>query len=203
MGSIPRSGRSPAEGNGQPTPVFLPEKSHGQRSLVGSSPWGHKESDTTWSLHDNSNNCQEHPFSRSSPNWCLLLAFLPLAPIPLGKIFVVTLGLSLATAHGGFSCHGARASCPEAWGILFSQPRIEPTSPVLEGGFLTTGWPGNSPIWFVTQCPLLRVAFLDHPHLRWPLLQSSLSILLSSTALELWIHRSVYHLSPPLQWKFH
>ena len=27
----------------QPTPVFLPEESHGQRSLVGYSPWGHKE----------------------------------------------------------------------------------------------------------------------------------------------------------------
>ena len=26
----------------QPTPVFLPRKSHGQRSLVGYSPWGHK-----------------------------------------------------------------------------------------------------------------------------------------------------------------
>ena len=31
----------------QPTPVFLPRESHGQRSLVGYSPWGHKESDTT------------------------------------------------------------------------------------------------------------------------------------------------------------
>ena len=30
-----------------PTPVFLPGKSHGRRSLVGYSPWGHKESDTT------------------------------------------------------------------------------------------------------------------------------------------------------------
>ena len=29
-----------------PTPVFLPGKSHGQRSLVGYSPWGHKESET-------------------------------------------------------------------------------------------------------------------------------------------------------------
>jgi len=29
----------------QPTPVFLPWKSRGQRSLVGYSPWGHKESD--------------------------------------------------------------------------------------------------------------------------------------------------------------
>ena len=31
----------------QPTPVFLPGESHGQRSLVGYSPWGGKESDTT------------------------------------------------------------------------------------------------------------------------------------------------------------
>ena len=29
----------------QPCPVFLPGKPHGQRSLVGYSPWGHKESD--------------------------------------------------------------------------------------------------------------------------------------------------------------
>ena len=31
----------------QPTPIFLPGESHGQRSLVGYSPWGRKESDTT------------------------------------------------------------------------------------------------------------------------------------------------------------
>ena len=31
----------------QPTPVLLPGKSHGQRSLVGCSPWGREESDTT------------------------------------------------------------------------------------------------------------------------------------------------------------
>ena len=31
----------------QPTPVLLPGKSHGQSSLVGYSPWDHKESDTT------------------------------------------------------------------------------------------------------------------------------------------------------------
>ena len=35
----------------QPTPVLLPGKSHGQRSLVGHSPSGHKESDTTEQLH--------------------------------------------------------------------------------------------------------------------------------------------------------
>ena len=46
-GSIPASGRSPGEGKWQPTPVFLPGESHGGRSLVGYSPWGHKESGTT------------------------------------------------------------------------------------------------------------------------------------------------------------
>ena len=35
------------EKGSQPTPVFLPGESHGQRSLAGYSPWGHKESDTT------------------------------------------------------------------------------------------------------------------------------------------------------------
>ena len=34
----------------QPTPVFLPRESHGQRSLVGYSPWGGKESDITEQL---------------------------------------------------------------------------------------------------------------------------------------------------------
>ena len=35
----------------QPTPVFLLEESHRQRCLVGYSPWGCKESDTTEGLH--------------------------------------------------------------------------------------------------------------------------------------------------------
>ena len=34
-----------------PTPVLLPGKSHGWRSLVGCSPWDHEESDTTEQLH--------------------------------------------------------------------------------------------------------------------------------------------------------
>ena len=34
-GSIPGMGRSPGEGNGNPTPLFLPGKSHGQRNLAG------------------------------------------------------------------------------------------------------------------------------------------------------------------------
>ena len=49
-GSIPGSGRSPWRREWQPTPVFLPGESHGQRSLVGYSPWGCKESDRTKQL---------------------------------------------------------------------------------------------------------------------------------------------------------
>ena len=46
-GWIPGSESSPGGGKWQPTPVVLPEKFHGQRSLAGHSPWAHKESETT------------------------------------------------------------------------------------------------------------------------------------------------------------
>ena len=45
-GSIPGLGRFPGE-EMEPAPVFFPGKSHGQRSLVGYSPWGCKELDRT------------------------------------------------------------------------------------------------------------------------------------------------------------
>ena len=65
----------------QPTPVLLPGESHGRRSLVGCSPWGCKESDTTKRLHfhfslsctgeGNGNplhySCQENP--RDGGSW--------------------------------------------------------------------------------------------------------------------------------------
>ena len=47
VGSIPGWGRSPGEGNGNPPQYSCLENPHGQRSLVGYSPEGHKESDTT------------------------------------------------------------------------------------------------------------------------------------------------------------
>ena len=50
-GFDPWVGKIPWRRKWQPTPVFLPGESHGQRSLVGYSPWGHKESDTTERLH--------------------------------------------------------------------------------------------------------------------------------------------------------
>ena len=41
-GSIPRSGRSPGEGNGNPLQYSWLENPHGQRGLAGYSPWGRK-----------------------------------------------------------------------------------------------------------------------------------------------------------------
>ena len=43
----------------QPTPVLLPGRSHGQRSLVGYSPWGCKMSDMIERLNSNNNNSTE------------------------------------------------------------------------------------------------------------------------------------------------
>ena len=50
-GFHPWVGNIPWRRKWQPTPVFLPGKSHGQRSLAGYSPWGCKESDTTEHTH--------------------------------------------------------------------------------------------------------------------------------------------------------
>ena len=43
----PWVGKIPRRRKWQPTPVLLPGESHGGRGLVGYSPWGRKESDTT------------------------------------------------------------------------------------------------------------------------------------------------------------
>ena len=49
--SIPAWGRAPGGGKWQPMSVLLPGKFHGQKSLEGCSPWGHKELDTTERLN--------------------------------------------------------------------------------------------------------------------------------------------------------
>ena len=65
------------EGNGNP-PVFLPGKLHGQRSLVGYSPWYCKESDTTEQLNNN--------------KWQVMLRILPCACLslvyPFGEVCI-------------------------------------------------------------------------------------------------------------------
>jgi len=51
LDSIHGSGISSWRRKWQPTPVLLPGKFHGWRSLVGYSPWGYKELDMTEQLH--------------------------------------------------------------------------------------------------------------------------------------------------------
>ena len=50
-GFDPWVGKIPWRRKWQPTPIFLPGESHGQRSLAGYSPWDYKESDTTERLN--------------------------------------------------------------------------------------------------------------------------------------------------------
>ena len=57
-------GKIPWRRKWQPTPVFLPGKSHGQRSLVGYSPWGHKRVGHNWATEQEQ---QAEPWRR----WCI------------------------------------------------------------------------------------------------------------------------------------
>ena len=61
-GSLPWVGKIPWRREWEPTPVFLPEESHGLKSLTGYSPWGHKESDMTEQL--------THTHIHTHPFWC-------------------------------------------------------------------------------------------------------------------------------------
>ena len=54
-GLHPWVGNIPRRRKWQPTPVFMPGKSHGQSSLAGYSPWGGKESDMTYQVNNNNN----------------------------------------------------------------------------------------------------------------------------------------------------
>ena len=63
-GLIPGSERSPGEGNGSPLQYSCLEKSHGQRSLAGYSPWSHRV------RHDRSTNTTIKNYGE---HWCSLL----------------------------------------------------------------------------------------------------------------------------------
>ena len=68
LGSIP--GKILWRGKWQPTPVLLLGKSHGQRSMVGYSPQGRKESDTTEQLHFHFHVLEKEMATHSSvPAW--------------------------------------------------------------------------------------------------------------------------------------
>ena len=63
VGSVPRSGRSPAEGNGNPLPVFLPGESQGRGNVLGCRLWGCTESDVTEATYQQQ---QQQPINKFS-----------------------------------------------------------------------------------------------------------------------------------------
>ena len=77
----PWVGKIPWRRKCQPTPIFLPGKSHGERSLVGHSPWGCKELDMTerGSRHS-------HGVGRAEPRVMLGWSWVWRLPRPYGRL---------------------------------------------------------------------------------------------------------------------
>ena len=71
-GFNPWVGKIPWRRKSQPTPVFLPGKSHGRSSLVGYSPWGRKESDMTEQVYFH--------FTKGEESWCVIGSLLCSGP---------------------------------------------------------------------------------------------------------------------------
>ena len=91
----PWIGKIPWRRKWQPTPVFLPGKSHGQRSLVGFSPWGCKESDTSEQLNTHVHTLEKMPSSGKTSRG--LGQVLPQCCLP--HVFYVELYLSLVYTY--------------------------------------------------------------------------------------------------------
>ena len=73
----------------QPTPVLLPGKSHGWRRLVGCSPWGREESDTTKRLH-----FHFFTFMHWRRKWQPTPVFLPGNPRDGGALWAAVYGVT-------------------------------------------------------------------------------------------------------------
>ena len=68
-------------GNSKPRPVFLPGKFHGQQSLLGYSPWGHKEWNTTGAKHTQGNN--NRSWKNDDPCYAVAKYLAKLSPIKI------------------------------------------------------------------------------------------------------------------------
>ena len=124
MGSIPGSRRSSGEWKWQPTPVLSPGESHGQMSLVGYSPWGHKDSDTTeqlssihpsqiwivvqmwlqqpnWLNSEKENQIRSQPSNFSLSSWDVLKRQSP--KVCPNKLLVCSRSTNVITTQGAFS----------------------------------------------------------------------------------------------------
>ena len=93
----------------QSTPVLLPGKSHGQRSLVGYSPWGRKESDMTE---------RYSPFTMPRPEgWVRIKPVKTLEKDSEGSLFQAD-GRVGIKPHSGVAELGARPLVQQDWTAL-------------------------------------------------------------------------------------
>ena len=101
----------------QPTPVLLPGKSHGWRSLAGYSPWGCKESDTTERLHFLFFVTFIHIIVCS----CKLFLFIPLWNVPQSIVYSVVGKLLWMAVLWTFSVCLLVVICTYFFGAFVSQ----------------------------------------------------------------------------------
>ena len=139
LGLIPDLGRSPGGRQGKPLQYCCLENPHGQRSLVGYSPWDHKEVDTTEQL------CTAQQYIIK------LLLYIPAATKMLQ--LCPTLCDPMDCSLPGSSVHGTLQARILEWIAMLSSRgsswlRIEPislTSPALVGRFFITSTTWQAP----------------------------------------------------------
>ena len=121
---IPGSGRSPGGGKWQLILVLLPGKFHGQRNLVGCSPWGRQGSDTTERLpfhfslscigEGNGNplqcSCLENP--RDGGAWWAAIYGVAKSRTRLKRLS--SSSISLCSRIGCTGCHGTQSALGHA-----------------------------------------------------------------------------------------
>ena len=137
----------------QPTPVFLPGESHGQRSVAGYSPWGRRESNTTKWLSSMPSKCRwdissslfsfldsDHPMNGLEEFWMNISAFCSLAR-------ALKQSASWTSAQQGCSCVYSCGYLP----VAFS----ETSSLIFKTDQIFSLCPASSPLFFFTPCPSL------------------------------------------------
>ena len=151
----------------QPTPVFLPGKSHGQRRLAGYSPWSCKEMDTTSRLDNNGN--RRH--SRDQANWSVDSLESALGHIKGSRSDASIISNNAAASSASHECLALLLVFSYLWSLLSVSTLVLPSTyctPVLMASLTQRRQAGHWEFW-----PLLvscSTAPVSHPvlplHLR-------------------------------------
>ena len=128
QGIFPTRDRTQVSHIWRPTPVILPGKFHGQRSLVGYSPWGCKESDMTEQLHSLTHTVLDYWFTCLWSTWSFaqfkLLLRRHASHVHLGSSIIWPVGCKLELPVGKrwpMEDGGSRQTKSlSAWSMVFS-----------------------------------------------------------------------------------